>query len=470
MIALRSSVGRAALACGFAGLALTALVWLVPAVDVAYGSSDMHVALEMTSASIGVIVGFVALSRFRQDGQLRDLALAVAVGFVLPVANALLLALPTVLNYGQLDAFSVWSSLVALVVAAAVLALGGLVAGGFGRAAPIRIAVAAYGSAAVVLAVTAGLAYRFASELPIGIDPALSPVGSGRVPFMGDGWLLAGEGAAAVLFALAAVGFCRGLGSGAGQLTVWTVPALATAAVASFDYVLFPSAYSYWVYSGDILWLAGWLIFTGGLFREVRAQGQTRIAAAVLEERRRVARDLHDGIAQELAFVSSGLRGLPDDLSPQLTWLRSAADRALYESRRAIVALTEPLDQPLATAIAEAVGDLAERADVRLLVEVEEPVSLPSARREAVVRVTREAVVNAVRHGRPHTVMVNVTSRPGLTLLVRDDGDGFDPSLTATSGFGLTAMRERVESDGGRFELQSSPGAGTTVEARWQTS
>jgi signal transduction histidine kinase len=439
---------------------------VVPGFDLAYGSSDMHVALEMTGASVGVIVGFVAFARYRQDRRFGDLAVAVAVGFVLPVAGVGLMAVPTVLDYAQIDSFSVWSSLAALLVAAGTLALGGLISGRV-VGEPTRVAVVAYGIAAALVAVPAAFVHHFAAQLPLAIDPALSPVGTGRAAFTGDPWVLAGEGAMSALLAVAAVGFLRGLRSDGGPLSVWTVPALATASLAAFNYLIFPSAYSYWVYTGDILTLAVALIFVWGLFGELRAHTQTVIAAAVLDERRRVARDLHDGIAQELAFVSSGLRGLPDELAPQLAWIRSAAERALYESRRAIVALTEPLDQPLATAIMEAVGDVAARSDVKLLVEVEEPSNLAAARREVLVRVTREAVVNAVRHGRPHTVVVYIRRRGGLTLTVRDDGFGFDLLRVDDAGFGLTSMRERVETDGGRFDITSTPGAGTTVSARW---
>lgn len=469
----RSSASRLALLatalCVVAGVVLTFLAWLAPGFDVAYGSSDMHVAVEMTAATVGVVVGFVAFARYRRLGRLGDLAVAVAVGFVMPVTSAFLLALPTVLNYGQIRVFSVWSSLVANLLAALLLAVGGLKSQLVVRRLRRRSVVVSYLGAAVVLALVSGLVLHFESVLPRGIDPALSPVGAGRAAFTGSVLLLAGEGASTLLLAVASLGYLRGLDRDAAPLSVWTVPALATASVAAFNYTLFPTLYSYWVYTGEIIQLAAWLIFTCGVLGEVRAYAQGVIEAALLEERRRLARDLHDGIAQELAFIATGLQALPEGVAPDVRWMRSAAERALHESRRAIAALTEPLDQSLKPAIRAAVSDVAERAGVELGVDVEAGIVLRAEGREALLRVAREATVNAVRHASPTSVGIVVSRQNGMLVLsISDDGDGFDPAAPPQQGFGLTSMRERVESAGGTFRVRSTPGAGTVVEASWR--
>jgi signal transduction histidine kinase len=92
---------------------------------------------------------------------------------------------------------------------------------------------------------------------------------------------------------------------------------------------------------------------------------------------------------------------------------------------------------------------------------------MPAARREALIRIVREAVSNAGRHGRAGRVDVELGANGGTACRLRivDDGTGFDPGLVEPGrGFGLVSMRERAEALGGRFRLVSSPGAGTEIE------
>lgn len=90
---------------------------------------------------------------------------------------------------------------------------------------------------------------------------------------------------------------------------------------------------------------------------------------------------------------------------------------------------------------------------------------LPAAWEQALQQIVREAVANAVQHGRAHTVRVHLRDADGIRLRVTDDGDGFDPSQPPSqSSFGLISMRERTEALGGEFKLTSEPGHGTSVE------
>jgi signal transduction histidine kinase len=92
-----------------------------------------------------------------------------------------------------------------------------------------------------------------------------------------------------------------------------------------------------------------------------------------------------------------------------------------------------------------------------------------SARREAIVRIVREAVSNAVRHGHAASVDILISEAEGSPLLrVSDDGLGFDPDAVVDSGhYGLISMRERAEVIGASLAVQSKPGEGTTVEVLW---
>src|SRR6185437_6972871 len=114
---------------------------------------------------------------------------------------------------------------------------------------------------------------------------------------------------------------------------------------------------------------------------------------AVLEERRRIARDLHDGLAQDLAFVVSRVRVLERDPGApvRLDQVAGAAHRALDDSRAVIAALTRPLDEPLPAALARGAAEVAERLGAHAELALDDDVAVPPATREALVRIAREA-------------------------------------------------------------------------------
>jgi signal transduction histidine kinase len=90
---------------------------------------------------------------------------------------------------------------------------------------------------------------------------------------------------------------------------------------------------------------------------------------------------------------------------------------------------------------------------------------VPPAWHEALPRILREAIANAVRHGKARTVTVHLRDADGIWLRVTDDGNGFDVSQPRSdNSFGLLSMKERTESLGGQFKLASEPGQGTSVE------
>jgi signal transduction histidine kinase len=87
----------------------------------------------------------------------------------------------------------------------------------------------------------------------------------------------------------------------------------------------------------------------------------------------------------------------------------------------------------------------------------------------ALLRIAQEAVINAVRHAQPRNIEIHLNSEPdALLLCIRDDGAGMHnaPALYAQQGFGLNNMRERAESFGGQWRIESEPGTGTSVSVR----
>jgi len=186
------------------------------------------------------------------------------------------------------------------------------------------------------------------------------------------------------------------------------------------------------------------------------------------EERRRIARDLHDGVAQELAFVARRARRMALETGDRgLDQIVAAAERGLTESRRQLAALTQPLDEPLDTALARAVEEVAARDGANVELDLMPGVRVGYEAREVLIRIACEAVSNAIRHAHPRAIRVRLTGGDTVRLTVVDDGVGFDPASVLPgpgSGFGLTSMRERAESLGAKFRLDSRPRAGTEVE------
>jgi signal transduction histidine kinase len=204
-----------------------------------------------------------------------------------------------------------------------------------------------------------------------------------------------------------------------------------------------------------------------GLFTAaaVRALNRASRLAGQAEERRRLAHELHDTLAQGLAGVLLQLEAAEQyldhpDAARLVARARETAGDCLVDTRRAVAALQPaPLDTALLPdAIAELCAGVARCAfhgRVRRCHPSVEVVAL---------RVVQEALANVAKHAAADHVAVTVEYRPtALCLVVRDDGRGFSPG--PTSGVGLATMRERVESAGGTLSITSAPGAGTTVTA-----
>jgi signal transduction histidine kinase len=176
---------------------------------------------------------------------------------------------------------------------------------------------------------------------------------------------------------------------------------------------------------------------------------------------------VHDGIAQELAFIVqqgdhlAGKPGAPEVFSE----ITTAARRALDESRSVISVLSRPAEEPLGTALTRLAEDTAGRWGTEVNADTEQTLEVPVPAREALLRIVGEAVTNAVRHGGARTIHLRLRADPHLHLSIDDDGSGFDPAAVAArhGGHGITGMRERVEELGGELLIASRAGEGTQV-------
>lgn len=448
-----------------AGAGLTLVVAGLPFARFAYDNAALHLALETAEGLIAALLAYLMVKRYRATACLQHVILA-WVFFVLAFVNLVMSAGPLVAERERHGGWLTWAT-----VAARLIASVGMFAGasaGRHQAPPRRSVL--YGvigttlAAALAVSLTATAA---ASWLADPVNPFLALEHHRRRWAVGHPLVLGVQLVVLGLYSAAAVRFTRQGQEQGDELLRWLGAGAALSAFARLNYFLFPSLYSNFVYTGDLLRLGSYAFFLIGAAREIDAYwcDQTRVAA--VEERRKLARDLHDGLAQELAFIRSQTAAMAAGMAlPGMTQhLSDAAERALIESRIAVDTLSGDAEaEPLPDALARAAEDVAGRAGVIVEVEAADCCPISPGAREALVRVTREAATNAVRHGEASRVALRLAAEDGrLRLTVVDDGRGFDPA-TARRGYGLRSMRERVEGVDGQLRVRSAPREGTVVE------
>jgi signal transduction histidine kinase len=445
-----------------AGLLTTALILGTPYLRFGYHSPSLHLVLDTVDACVALLVSYLVYGRFLRSRRLQDLLLAEGL-FLLAVAGlglTLFVGLFDDLRPGTVD---VWLPLAirvvgALLIGAAAVSGGRLVGGGWRRRAQAL--------PWVVIAIAFVVLGALRERLPVGLGQ--SPPASAQHPEITGHWLLlTAQGATALCFLVASVSFTLQAGRRHDELVRWLGPACALAGFARVSYVLFPSLYSSWIYTGDFLRTGCYVVLLVGAAREIGQFWSAQSRAAVLEDRRRLARELHDGVVQELGYIRSEAHTLPGDASRRIL---AACDRALDESRAAVDALGRSSTEPLGFVLHRAARQVAERYDARVDVDLDDSVTADHEQRHALVRITREAVSNAIRHGNADRVFLKIVrDQEHRILVVSDDGRGFDleaVSRTAT-GYGLTSMEERARALLGSYRIESSPGSGTTVAVTW---
>lgn len=441
-----------AASAGIAAL-VTVVAFLAP-FDFAYRSRPTHVAVETAAALIALVAAYLVFGRFRQSARASDLTLVCAL-CVLGANNLAFSLVPALSSRGEVGSFATWAPVFGAPLGAALFAAAAF-APERALARPARGAALALALAAGGLAAIGGTVAFFRATLPAAVAATFSP---GRLRLVGDHRVLAAQLAGAALFAVATVGFTRRAERRGDELLRWVAAAAALAAAARVNYFLFPSLYSEWVYTGDVLRVGFYLVLLGGAAREIHGYWRGLAHAAVQEERRRLARDLHDGLAQELAYIAARAS------AAGAAELAAAAGRALDESRRAISALTLTREEPLDVAVAQAAEEVALRAGARVRLELAPGIRRPPDVQEALLRIVREAVTNAVRHGHAEVVRIDLANGNGVRLRIEDDGVGFDATGGGGGGgFGLVSMRERAAALGGELRLASRPGSGTAIE------
>ena len=203
--------------------------------------------------------------------------------------------------------------------------------------------------------------------------------------------------------------------------------------------------------------------------------GQARELAA-LQERHRLARELHDSVSQSLYGISLGahtaqeaLESEPEQAMVSIEYVITLAEAGLAEMRALLFELRpESLAiEGLVAAIAKQVEVLRSRYKLTVEMGLSEEPELSFEMKEAIYRIANEALHNVVKHAQASIVVVRFRQQAdGIILEVRDNGKGFDPAGSFPGHLGLSSMRERATTIGGTFAVESSPEAGTSICVR----
>ncbi|HZX09030.1 sensor histidine kinase [Kribbella sp.] len=408
-----------------------------------YQSPAAHLVLETVNACVALLLAFLVYGRFRRTTTWQDLLLLQGL-VILGTANALL---SVTLVKGQVGAFGSWLPPSLRIVGTLLIAASALVPARQARRRGWRHWALAPAVAGML--VFSALLYWRKDSLPAAVTA---------------NQFLVPQLLTLAFFAVAAVAFSLQARRRDDVLLRWLGPACAVGAFARLNYLLFPPNRPDWLYSGDVLRTVSYLLLLVAAGREISRHWALQAEIAVVEDRRRLAREMHDGVLQELGYIRSEIGSFD---GPRSDRILAASDRALDEARQMLEALGRPDDEPLGVVLRQAVEQLALRYDVTLDLEVDESIVVDRPQRHALVRIAREAVLNAVRHAKADRISVQLSQdEDGSRLRIADDGPGFDPEQRQT-GFGLISMRERAEALPGTFVLTTRPGEGTTVVVRW---
>ena len=270
----------------------------------------------------------------------------------------------------------------------------------------------------------------------------------------------------------------------------YLVVGLVIAAYAQVATALGPGTYTGLVTGGDLLRLTFDLVLLLSIPAEAtvtmtalrRANAELarlramEVERAILDERARLSRELHDGLAQSLWLAKlktarlAGLTALDSEGGALARELGAAIDAGLVEARQAVQMLRSD-GAPTGTLrelLEWTVDEFADRYGLRVEFDCgsDLPVLSPRAQAEA-IRIAQEALTNVRRHADATVVRVRAVVESGqLTLRVDDNGRGFDPGTVVETAFGLASMRERAALIGGDLSIDSAPSSGTRVRLR----
>jgi len=437
--------------------AILALEFLRP---VAHSFPTLRAAVETLMTLLALSGAVLVSAQFAHTRRLRELLLLGAL-LTLALTDFFANALPAALHVHSVSGFTAaqpWGQLtVAAALAAAALTPSNKLITGGRRP---QVITAALSVVAFAVAELGGLLLRSqllagATYSGLGIDRAL------RHP-LGLVVLIGTVG----LFAYAAHGFARRAKVERNSVLSLLGGAAILFAVARLYYLALPSVSPEAITPREALRVLAFVLVLAMALRQDAEMRATATRAAAIAERRRVAEDLHDGLAQDLAFIASyGVR-MAQELGSEHP-VTVAATRALAVSRETISGLSDMSATPPAEALEAIAHELRDRFEIAIAVDAQPDAELASVARDHVARIAREAIANAARHGGARNVEVSLKrTNIGVALRVCDDGCGIrgPAGSPPQDGFGLGSMRDRAAALGGSLTIRQRKAGGTELE------
>jgi signal transduction histidine kinase len=287
-------------------------------------------------------------------------------------------------------------------------------------------------------------------------------------------WLIVLDGTYALLTLVAAIGYTRAWHRLASPDVALTAASLSVLSLSQFHTLLFPPVAVQYISTADAFRLAAFLGGLGGLITRLWAQSRERAAR---DERLRLSRELHDGLAQQLSLLQLQLRRAAATSRPaeaharDLQIAEQLTESALIEARQTVAVLRSGSIswEQFRNVLARFVHEFAtnHEIEVGLTSEGETPHVRADFQRD-VLLIVQEAFSNAIRHGAATRITVTLVNRSGwCELNIRDNGRGFEvaESLDST-GVGLDSLVERLHRRGGRLSIESAPGFGAAMQVR----
>ena len=290
--------------------------------------------------------------------------------------------------------------------------------------------------------------------------PPLPPDGGDQAPFL----LTASYGFQALVHLVAVVGFGLRFRNRGQDLDRFLAHGSTLLLFASLSYLFTPLSAS-GLSGGDFCRVLGYAVLLVGVWRAIRS---SEFGRAVADERARVAREIHDGLAQYLFAISTYASRLEDgalveEIVPQL---KEAAASAQQEARFAVLALSSASGTaPFDAALRRYVEFLTADGELEVELEIDRRVTLAPDEQIEVFRIVQEGLVNVRKHAGAQRAEIVIGERDGQrTVTVRDDGAGFDENRNGSgAGQGLRNIRARSAAIDGLLDLRSRPGLGTEL-------
>ena len=437
---------------GLLGAAL-ALFLSYPSLRMSYHLPELRTVLTTVMMLAGMLVTILAGARFSVEGRRLDLLLAG--GFFAGAAANLAFGIAPVLDGGPLGPGEEWAGYAARLLAWGLIAVAPapVVRG------RVKLRRRTLGNLFVLLVLLLAGIWGLAHWIQGGLPDLASDYSDGR-PALLTGFLAA----SALLNLLATIGFGVRFRDQGQDLDRWLALGSTLVLFASLHEMLTPLQSSEYVSQGDFLRMLGFGVLLVGVWRAIRF---SEFGRAVAEERARVAREIHDGLAQYLFAVSTHASMLESGADPAecLPRLKEAAAAAQQEAKFAVLALSSASgNAPFDAALRRYVEFLTADGVLEVDLEIDMTTRLGPDEQIELFRIVQEGLANARRHAGARRVRVTIGRRSGKRVVaIRDDGRGFDGE-PGGAGQGLKNMRERAASIGGELSIHTAPGRGTALE------